>query len=375
VLPGITTDDIEEIIGWRDYCYEIGISARSIQSMAFYLMRQSLAGYFKVSRGRELPWHRFPTGARMQARSGIYENVIQSDIRAAYLWGIGRLTPASVFSQSGRRLHPETIAETPGAFALVKYRYPFTASWGSVPDFSDNGTTIFPEIKSDWGDPILLSSSDIYCGLAAGARFRILKSWLPAYAPTEPFSSFMHEVYKLREKFPNIAKQAGNTLWGSFCASSELSLVRFNAGTGHHKATKIPARTMLAAPIGYTVISALRSRLFMEGIGGTTIHAHTDGIISPRPVPFLDPNTIGGWRIAGRYRLVEILSPSWYRLIGENGEESYRMAGRADSGRTAARIFAHNRDKVLSEEQKSGFLRELEDATDTTRNGRYRHGA
>lgn len=356
--PGVYTSDVSQIIAWRDYCHDNGIAARSVQAMAFYLMRSTLAGWFEVSKGWEIPFFLFPTGARMQAVPGLYRNVIQSDIRSAYLWGIGRFTPGGSFRKV--KASPESIVDEPGAWALVRYRNPSRDSWGAIPEMSESGSTIFPTNTPHWSSAILLSSYDIACGIASGARFRVQSSWVPNRGVSEPFREFMIEICRQRKTspFPEVAKQAGNTLWGNFCASSKQAVVIFGKG-GRHKIHTIPRRKPLCLPIGYSIIGLLRSRLYLEGIGSTTIHAHTDGVISPYAVPEGNGNP-GEWRESGTFAEVEVISPSWYRTVGHDGEVTYKTAGRNERGERAAKLFAHHRDRLYGD-KRSPFAKALAD--------------
>ena len=347
--PG-TLGDAKQLIAFRDYCHDLGIAARSIPAMAFYVMRWTLGGAFTVDTGDEIPWELFPTGARMHAQEGVYQNVYQSDIRAAYLWGIRRLSPVREFRPSNYAEHRDVsslFSDNPGGFFLVSIRLPQQSKWGICPMLSDEGATIYPSIHNHWTDRYLLQGADLSLAMAVGARVKIHRGWIPVSRVTEPFRAFAILAYDLRSSdFPDVAKQVGNTLWGSFVASGDLSKVTFSPGGRRHKIEPLPDRKKLCPPIGYSVVSALRSRLAIEGLGSATVHAHTDGVISPFSIE--TENEMGGWRTE-KYSEVEILSPSWYKTVSLDGEIVYRTAGRKGADGRISRIFAQQRERMLSE--------------------------
>lgn len=311
--------------------------------MSFDVMRNTLGGYFDCADGSEIPFFMLPTGARMHAKPGVYRGVYQSDITAAYLWGIGRFTPAKSFVS--RPIRAKDLVRYPGSFALAQFRNNLPRrTFGPLPYISSGGTTVFPTGK-DWSSLTLLSERDIYCGLCMGTEFRLRKAWIAEPGIFQPFSPFMWEVWRMRESsaFPDVAKQVGNTLWGSFVASGKLNKAVFTPGKTN-LVTPIPPRAQLCAPIGYSVLGELRSRLYMEGISSGTVHAHTDGVIGPRPLGS-DNREPGEWRTTEHLQEVEVLTPSWYRTVDDMGEIHYKIAGRPETGDQAAAIFSKFRER------------------------------
>lgn len=343
--PSCATDNAAQVIAFRDHCYDRGISARSIQAMAFYLMRSTLAGYFDVHTGTGIPFHLFPSGPRTHAIPGLYRDVYQADITAAYLWGIGRFTPAKAWREC--KATATEVASVPGSWALCRYVYPRRVRMGAMPYLSHSGTTIFPEERKRWTGDVLLSSEDIRCGIASGSLIRIRKAWMAIPTAFEPFAAFLWEIWRMREsgEFPALAKQAGNTLWGSFVASGNLAGATFRPD-GSHRIHEIPPRDSLCRPIGFGVLAKLRARLFMELIGTETIHAHTDGAISTRCI-VSDIRAPGNIRMVSRFAEAEILTPSWYRTVSEDGTTAYKLAGRPEKGERAAKSFRNFREKML----------------------------
>jgi hypothetical protein len=357
IFPGVFCGDIEQIIAWRDFAYEHGISARSIQSMAFYLMRQSLAGYFDVSKGGTIPFNYFPSGPRMQARPGVWNNVHQADISSAYLWGIGRFSPTEEFSIVNHfRLYD--VAQNPGSWAIISFRCK-EKSWGPLPLISEQGTTYFPGRDYGWSPPVLVSSFDLD-GNHRGADIRKIRAWIAGKKVYQPFLPFMLEISRLRKQgnFPDIAKQAGNTLWGNFCSSSNMELVTFPGDGKPGRITKLSKRDALCLPIGYSVSAKLRARLFSVTDHPSVVQAHTDGFMTTSirdSLPIGHPSKLpqdaepGEWRNTGKYREVEILSPSWYRTVDFEGNEQYKIAGRSyrSGDRTAEAIFRNQRGRII----------------------------
>lgn len=346
--PGAVTSDVEQYIAFRDYCHEIGIGARSIQAMSFYMLRAGLAGYFDVDDGEGIPFSMFPSGARMHAIPGIYRDVYQSDITAAYLWGIGTFTPARSFRHLTGYTPPEFVANNPGSWALCVYSYPHRVKFGALPYIGKQGTTLFPTERKKRTREVLLSSFDIRAGLAVGAEIRVSQAWIAEpISVTNPFSAFMHQLWNLREEsaFPSVAKQAGNTLWGNFVANGQICHATFLPGK-RPRITAMPYRPQLCPPVGYGVLGKLRSRLYIEGVNSGTVHAHTDGAISAHN-PVADIRGCGNWRLASRFAEVEILTASWYRTVTTEGEIRYKLAGRPDTGERAARAFARFREREI----------------------------
>jgi hypothetical protein len=213
----------------------------------------------------------------------------------------------------------------------------------------EEGTTVFPTLRGQWSNPVILSGYDLAVAMACNIQVRVLRGWVADCVST-PFSAFMHLAFSLRASdFPGIAKQAGNTLYGTFGASSNLAMVTFAPGK-RGKIRNLPPREALSLPISCSVLSRMRSRLYLEAVGNATIHAHTDGIMVPHanaPYHLLSGEGLGKWRIANRFSKVEILTPSWYRTISDYGE-SFKMAGHVDiDHERARRLFGHYRERML----------------------------
>jgi hypothetical protein len=348
IYPGTFCDDLDELIGFRDYCHEIGIPASGIPAMGLRLMRYTLPGYFDIHSGEEIPWEMFPPGARMHCRPGLYKWVAQADITAAYLWSIGQQSPASHFeylgsSNAGRW---RAMRDYPGSWALVRYRYRKEPHFGIIAHLREDGTTGFPNSKG-WHGPVLVSSYDLD-NLAHDADIEIRKSWIATETVGQPFRAFMYLIMDLRKKFPSVAKQAGNSLWGTFGASTDLAHIEYRADSPHkHRIRNLPPRPAISIPVAALTLSRLRAEMAGVARSPSTIHIHTDGFMTTSLDKF-PKNMVGNpgeWRLANYFEEVEILTPSWYRTIDETGEESYKLAGRPSTGTRAKQIFRHNRDK------------------------------
>lgn len=350
VFPGTVCRDVGQLIAFRDYCLDLGIHASSIPSMASCIMRNTLPGAFNVAEGWEIPFDYFPNGARIHAVPGYYKNMIQSDITAAYLWGLGTFTPARDFHYT-RKCSAQTVADNPGSFAVVEFYSDREHLWGAMPQLSEEGTTFFPARFSLRSRVCAtLSSFDIECGIAAGYEMKVRRAWVANPTVATPFSAFMWEMWKQREssEFPAVAKQAGNTLWGSFCANPITALVKFRPGS-RPRIQRMPPRDALCLPIGYSIAAKLRSRLYTDTLGRGAVQAHTDGIISywGRVDNERKP---GAWRIAETFDEIEVLTGSWYRTR-TNGRDTYKLAGRPECGERAAKMFARQRERVIEERE------------------------
>src|ERR1051326_3749700 len=326
IFPGVMPD-IEQLVTFRDYIHSIGITADSPQAIAFKLLRYTLPGYCDIADGFEIPFERFPPGARLYAKPGIYRYIRQYDITAAYLWGIGTLpTPKGYVTVYRSRLRDLTADDC--SFAAVAYKVPRGLHHGPLPDLSSANTTFYPTV-SEWSRPIVLSCFDIKLGLVMGVDFRIYRAWLPiGYA--HPFDGFMLLIEQIRSKnFAPLAKQVGNPLWGSFGSSDRTAIVTFHPESNKYPVHPLPPRPAKSKPVSASVTARLRARLY-EDIGTTTIQANTDGIMRPASAPLKIGNGgIGEWRLANEFIEIEILEPSWYRYIRPNGAERYIAAGRS----------------------------------------------
>ena len=347
IIPGVACAEIEQLIAFRDYCKSVGVQAASLQAMGFNLMRYSLAGYFDVDQGGEIPFRLFPPGARVHAQKGIWSNVTQVDLTAAYLWGIGNFSPAQSFSEYRRIRHTEI---QPGSWALIRTRGGGDETHGHIPEIS-GGVTVFPTKRNEWSPRILVSSYDLLCA-DKNTEVRIEKVWIPSTI-TRPFSPFMHLIGELREThFRGVAKQAGNTLWGSFSSQGKSAIIEFTPG-GKNKVYPLPSRDPLCLPIGSSVLAMVRSRLYTDGMNNLTFpsvvfHAHTDGFITKTRAlkENLLGNGIGEWRKIADYEKVEILGGNWYST-SRAGHTRYKLAGRNSTGPAAERLFRHHRERVL----------------------------
>lgn len=353
IYPGSYCSDSEEVIAWRDYCHAIGIPSASVAAMAQRLMRTTIAGYFDIHDGDGIPWRLFPPGPRMHALPGLYRDVAQADIRAAYLWSIGELSPPVYYEQVGhrQRVRPSTLISYPGSWAEVSYRLNHHFRFGPIAHIREDGTTSFPRIEGQWSAPVLVSSFDLENILRhqdRAADIRIRRAWIATKTVPRPFYAFMCLITELRKQFPSMAKQAGNTLWGTFGASTDLSEVTFSPMSHRHTVRNLPPRPPLSIPVAALTLARLRARTIEVSRWTHTVHIHTDGYmtISSDVYPQSPDGNPGEWRLANKFREVEILSPSWYRYIGEDGVEGFKLAGRPETGERARRIFSHYRDRV-----------------------------
>jgi hypothetical protein len=291
-----------------------------------------------------MPRGKFPPGARLHAKPGVYDDAVSLDIRAAYLWGIGTLRIPSLYSTSRVRL--SEILECPGAFAVVTFKLRREVLYGPIPCFSNEGVTAFPTRKEGYSDPVLLSSEELRLAAEMG-DIRVRKSWTGTKL-VSPFSSFYHLAQELREECGEVGKQVANTLWGTFSTGARLSMVTFKVGESRYKITPLPSRQPLCFPVAATVLSRVRAKVYADAISSHTIHVHTDGIIATGGISHMPlGDNPGDWRIVGRYPTVEVLAPGWYRYVDSSGVEKIKAAGRTGSDESTRRVFKHRRESWL----------------------------
>lgn len=341
IYPGVGFS-IEALTGFAEYCAELGIYADSLQVMAFNLMRHTLAGFVDVAEGGMVPFNKFPPGARMHSKPGVYKHCLQFDLTAAYLWSIGQINTAQRLNPINR-IHVAEVADTPGAFAFVSVRNSETRRHGPVPAFNSEGVTFFPT-KREWSDFCLLPAASVRLAMDEGCEIRLRKAWLPYRQTSTPFFAFVELIRELRGKpYGKVAKRAGNTLWGTFSASSETSIITFVPGNKRHSARKLPPRAPKCPPIAANVTAAIRSRVFREGMSPHTVQVHTDGLIVPShlaPVGLAGKDgEPGDWRIDREFSEVEILDSAWWSGTDATGATLYKTAGRPGS----ARVFEHRK--------------------------------
>ena len=344
-IPGVANPQLSEVLALEEFAAKRGVQMSSFPRIAFNLFRATLPGYMEIAVGATMPRDQFPPGARLHARPGVYVDAVSLDLRAAYLWGIGTLRIPAVYSTDRARL--SEIVDCPGAFALVRVKLKREVPYGPVPCFSDAGTTAFPTRRERYTAPVLLSSEDLRLAVMMG-DVRVEKAWT-GNRFVSPFTSFYHLATELREECGDVGKQVANTLWGVFSTGSAISMVTFRPEDKRYKIRRLPPREPLCFPVAASVLARVRSKVYAEAVGENTVHVHTDGIIATGNVAHIslgsDP---GDWRMVGRYPEVEILAPGWYRYVNSEGEERYKVAGRAPGNSEATRrAFNHRRKEWL----------------------------
>jgi hypothetical protein len=340
IYPIGTKIDLGEVILFRDYCYRRGISARSIQGMGFYLLRQSLPGSTTLEEVNTLPTRMFPAGAFTLAIPGTHDNLYQSDIRGAYLHALGTIHHPVSYSEV-RRISLSDLAQYDSGFALVSFRskHPYT------PRLGNKGVTVF-DISPVWST-VLLTTFDLRVALAMGTDLRLHRAWVPNHG-RRVFSAFLEEMSEARSEgsdIRNVAKLASNSVWGSFVAGSVVKRIEFTPG-GRSVTHAMPPREKLCPSLAFSIIGSLRERIILEGIGSGTVQAHTDGVISDRPIS--TGNLIGDWRVSGYLDGACIVRPACYSVI-VNGETTYKVSGFSGSGERLRRMFRERIDLDTTE--------------------------
>ena len=323
----------ESIIAWRDYCYSRGISARSLQAMGFYLMRQTLAGRMTLDEGITMPMGIFPASPQLYAKEGVYENVYQSDIRAAYLSALVQTDPVKEYVRVGRTSLREALSYDPGAFVRCSYRVGSRFLSDRFTALAENGSPV-----RRWGTDRLLSINDLRLIHLLGWDARISEAWIPARTYRKPFSAFGTLIQHLRrDRFlGSVAKIASNTVWGSFNAGSGIYHLVFPGNGAKPKTVQLPPRNKLCQPLAFSIIATLRERLCVEGMGEGTVQAHTDGIIASFPLS--GGEEIGEWRTVGFFDRVDVVRPGCYALT-VNGQTTYKLAGHSGSDERYRQMF------------------------------------
>jgi len=340
LYPVGTKIDLGEAIMFRNYCHSRGISARSIQGMGFYLLRQSLRGETVLEEGLDIPMRMFPAGAFTLAVEGVHSDLYQSDIRGAYLHAFGTILHPKSYTEV-RRIALSALAQYDSGFALVSFRsrHPFT------PRLGERGSTVFERCPV-WSK-VLLSTSDLRVALAMGTDLRLHRAWIPE-GGRRIFSAFLDEMAEARKPespIRAISKLASNSVWGSFVAGSVVKMIEFAPG-GKTRTIVMPPRKKMCQPLAYSVIAALRERLIMEGIGSGAVQAHTDGVLSDRPIS--TGENIGDWVTSGRYDEACIVRPTCYSVTN-NGETTYKVAGFSGSNERLRKMFRERIENARTE--------------------------
>jgi hypothetical protein len=112
-------------------------------------------------------------------------------------------------------------------------------------------------------------------------------------------------------------------------------MIEFAPG-GKTRTTSLPPRKKLCQPLAFSVIAALRERIILEAAGTGMVQAHTDGILSDRPVS--TGENIGDWRVAEKVDEACIVRPSCYSVT-VNGETIYKFSGFSGSSERMRRSF------------------------------------
>lgn len=340
IYPIGTKLDLGEAILFRDYCFKKGISARSIQGMGFYLLRQSLYGPTTLEESVTMPTKLFPSGAFTLAVPGIHSNLYQSDIRGAYLHSLGTIHHPVTYTEV-RRIALSELAQYDAGFALVSFRsrHPYTPKLGA------KGSTVFA-ISPVWST-VLLSTHDLRVALAMGTDLRLKRAWIPV-GGRRVFGAFLSEMSAARQSMPTVAKLASNSVWGSFVAGSTVKRIEFRPGGGT-TTHAMPPRAKLCPPLAFSVIASLRERIIMEGIGSGTVQAHTDGILSDRPLE--TGGSIGDWRISGWVDEACVIRPACYSVT-VNGETTYKVSGHSGGSERLRRMF---RERIEYDTTQSSY--------------------
>src|ERR1044072_7283799 len=232
----------DSVIAWRDYCYSRGISARSLQAMGFYLMRQTLAGRMTLDEGVTMPMGIFPASPQLYAREGVYEDVYQSDIRAAYLSALVGFSPVKEYTRVSRISLREALSYDPGTFIRCTYRVGSRILSNRFPILSSNGVPV-----RRWGRDRLITINDLRLIYLLGWDARIAEAWIPTKTYFQPFASFGQLIENLRRDryLGSVAKIASNTVWGSFNAGSKVFKLIFPGRGAQPKTFQLPLRSKL----------------------------------------------------------------------------------------------------------------------------------
>lgn len=342
--PGVESPTLESLEALEEFAAARNVGIGALPSVAFNLFRSTLSASVEVaSRGEVIP-QRYPRGPRLHAAPGVYGECHSYDIRAAYLWSIGTLRIPVAYCLP-TRMRIEEIVKLPGSFVKARICFDRRSDipFGILPALKHGGQTAWVNRGSH---TLILTGDDLVIASLCGARIRIDRAWV-GVSFTSPFERFMELACSMRENCGGLGKQVANMLWGVFWAGgADVYEARFEKGARRFTTHRMQSREPLSFPIGATVLSRIRSRVFMEGVSRSAIHVHTDGVISTQPPLVSLGNEPGDWRMVGRYDECEVLAPGWYRYrVGET--ERYKLAGRVATEERARRIFHHRREAWL----------------------------
>jgi hypothetical protein len=337
--PGAENVTLESVVALEEFASRRNVGLGALPAVAFNLFRTTIGTSVEVaSRGDTIP-QKYPRGARLHAAPGLYQNCTSFDIRAAYLWSIGTMKLPVAYCTPTRMSIGELVS-LPGSFARA--RVSFTRKdipFGILPALRHDGSTSW---VNRGGHTLILTGDDLMIAHLCGAHIRIDRAWV-GVSFVSPFERFYELGKEMRQSCGPLGKQVANMLWGVFWAGgADVWEANFEGGARRFTTRKLHRREPLSFPVGATVLSRIRSKVFMEGVSRSTIHVHTDGVISTKPPMVSYGSEPGDWRLVGTMDECEVLAPGWYRYrMGEN--ERYKLAGRVATQGAAKRIFHHRR--------------------------------
>jgi hypothetical protein len=348
--PGAENVTLESVKQLEEFAARRNVKLGALPSVAFNLFRTTLPRTIEVAgRGETIP-QKYPRGARLHAAPGLYRDCVSFDIRAAYLWSIGTLRfPVAYCTPS--RVKLSELALLPGSFARARVSFKRRdVPFGILPALRKDGSTAW---VNKGGHTLILTGEDLTIAHLCGAHIRIDRAWV-GVSFVSPFERFYELGKEMRQSCGTLGKQVANMLWGVFWAGgADVWEAKFEPGARRFTTRQLNSREPLSFPIGASVLSRIRSKVFMEGVSRSTVHVHTDGVISTAPPLVSYGDEPGDWRLVGTLDECEVLAPGWYRYrVGAT--EKFKLAGRVATEEKARRIFHHRRGEYERQEKTYG---------------------
>ncbi len=341
--PGEGGDLLDGLVAWRDFLWSCGASIGSNGHSGMSLLRASIDHPIFLGRGLAGPKLIEVVGGRQEAfvPPGHYSSFVHYDLKAAYASTLGAL------SYSGRwQQWPQVPTETHRAvFVRARIRFPKHLVAGPLPRRRKPPTSAFVRSVLERDYPTRGSmvgtweASELAAATEAGCGVKVERAWLQTGPFVEhPFEAWWALIQAGRE-LPgiagNLAKYAGNALWGTLIATGERHLVRYVDGLAEViEALPIhqEAEEHRGTDVAEIITARVRSRLYRElmaSAGDRLISVHTDGGLVADTVPGIG-HGLGlskDWRAKDAGDRLVYISPSCYRFRRPGTGTAYVMAG------------------------------------------------
>lgn len=311
--PKTAVDDLDLCLTWlRSY----GIAPSSLSSMAWSLFRASLPRSYSCGFDPEIGRAAFFGGRQEASKTGVYREMKQIDIRAAYPAAMAR---PEGYALTLREVDPSTQLDPYlSGIAQASVYVPQDLSIAPLPVRLDSETIAFQKgrIEGFWPWCELSTAKEL------GAEVEVLRSWAPArqadlFGPWWPLAQ---EGRDLPGRAGMLAKAITNSTWGQFGMAAEGRARRQfldDAGEGW---LDVPIDDQQlphswTAHVAAETTGRVRSQILEAMKTTDPAHIDTDGIIvsADSKIPGGGGDRAGDWRVKAEIPIADIRGPQLYR--------------------------------------------------------------